>query len=243
MSVDDLYEIKSNPLQRNTRIHAISSNRSPFGHLSEPHQAHANIAIAECDNGTRYLLDGHTRRHLWKSGHLSPPDKLLVILYRVKNKAEACDLYLTFDNVKAVEHKTDQLYGAMRYHGATPPTNFLQNTGVNSCLNHLLFEDRVCVTSRALPMSEIVKPWVRTLQLIGNTPEAFSHHASYPSWVMCAAMLTVCAHGKRSLSFWQAYQDDEGLKLKTSADGIYLSRRHLDHVKAKVAKGMRSARI
>lgn len=219
LTPEEWHKVKDNPIQRDTEAHATRASR-PGNHLAKMHETHRQLAMAELPNGVQYKLDGHSRSYLWNEHLLSPPpEKLVVTVYSVANRAEAINFYRTFDNAAATENKKDRLFGAFRVLKFSPHHGYLFNaSGVMAAIEYASFPVNRS-TMRKTPMDELVRPWLQTLKYFDAGD--FPNHFAFRSPVMLAALMTIRRDKNAALSFWQAYHDQAGSKSKTNCDGIY----------------------
>lgn len=225
MTLEEFGKISDAPCQRNTLKHSTTASR-PGGHLATYNPVHRMVSIAEADNGKRWVLDGHSRRFLWKSGSLEHPptnEKLIVTVIPVKNKAEAISMYHTYDNRAATESNTDLIFGALNYYNVTLHHGFLfQNVGLMSAIEFTIFPPKF-VDLKNISTIQRMKPWVKTIEVMDQTGD-FPNHRLFRSPILLAALLTFRKHGNTATSFWQGYSDDIGRKSEKSCDGIFACR-------------------
>jgi hypothetical protein len=206
-------KIKPNPQQRDTEKHARKAIKS---HLKEFSATHARVAMAELPNGARYKLDGHTRDWLWQTDALEPPKTLFCDVYYVKNALAAMELYEHFDNTQAVETAGDKISGAFRYFNI-PKESALWNLGGTTTSLKTLYTNRQSGMAK-IDIKLCVEPFVKDLAFIDSANYA---HINFPAPVFTALLMTVHKDGNSALSFWDAYNHDEGKKNKKSMDAVY----------------------
>lgn len=230
MTLEEFYKIDECNIQRDTIQHALAASQRRGGHLREASPTQANVSIARWGKNKSCLLDGHSRRYLWKEGLLEKPAKLFVNIYNVKDQAEADILYATFDNIGAVEKATDRLYGSFRSYGFSPRTSLFKNSGTVSAMKQLAFPNKYA-DIKMLTGPELVAPWIDTFKVIDESYETIRDAMIIPSWVMTAVMLTVRRDGPYAMSFWEAYNNNAGRKSEKSVDGIFAASYLYDWVK------------
>ena len=213
MTVDAWIEINDNPRQRNTQFH---SKRAVKNHLSELSETHCRVAAAELPNGTQYKLDGHTRAYLWARDLLEKPKLLFCDLYKVKDIGEAIELYQHFDNQMAVETSGDKLAGALNLYGISQNSRMWTNGGATTALKAIYTNITVGISK--VDIADCVKPFAKALKLVESCG---FHHPHFPAPVLTALILTVHLNGTEALSFWTAYDKDEGKKTSKSMDSVY----------------------
>jgi len=86
------------------------------------------IAVAVYPSGKIVILNGNTRKEMWKLEENADirPEWVYLTYYHVKDDDEAKQLYLTFDSDKAVEKTTHKIQGAYRTNGMKFNTPKLQ---------------------------------------------------------------------------------------------------------------------
>lgn len=125
----DWIAVRANPIQRDTERHAAKAK-----HLKTFHPTHAVVHAAELPNGKLVKLDGHTRALLWQRKEVEAPVQLNVVVYPVKDMAEAEQLYQDFDSKDALETTRDKVSGAYNKHDFEPQSGLLQNGNIVSAL-------------------------------------------------------------------------------------------------------------
>lgn len=213
LSVQNWIEMKGNPQQRNTEFHAKKAIKN---HLKDFSETHARVAAAELPNGNRYKLDGHTRALLWEEGSLQSPKSLSCDIYMVDNIKQVTKLYEHFDNSMAVETSGDKVNGAFRLYGIPRTAKVWTSGGVTTALKAIYTN-----TSKGIARVDIklcIEPFVQSLKFIDN---AGYHHPNFPAPVMAALILSVHKDGNGALSFWDAYNLDEGRKTVKSMDAVF----------------------
>jgi len=213
MSVEQWIEMKGNPQQRNTEFHAKKAIKH---HLKEFSETHSRVACAELPNGTRYKLDGHTRALLWQEGTLQQPRSLSCDVYIVENIKEATELYEHFDNSMAVETSGDKVNGAFRLFGIPRTAKVWTTGGVTTALKAIYTNSGKGIARVDIKMC--IEPFVQSLKFIDN---AAYTHSNFPAPVMAALILSVHKDGNGALSFWDAYNLDEGRKTVKSMDAVF----------------------
>lgn len=213
LSVEDWIKMKGNPQQRNTEFHAKKAIKN---HLKDFSETHARVAAAELPSGVRYKLDGHTRALLWEEGTLEAPRSLFCDIYMVENLKQATELYEHFDNNTAVETSGDKVNGAFRLYGIPRTARVWTSGGVTTAL-------KAIYTNVAKGISKVdiklcIEPFVQALKFIDN---AGYHHPNFPAPVMTSLILSVHKDGNGALSFWDAYNMDEGRKTVKSMDAVF----------------------
>lgn len=129
MLTKDWIEVQDNPIQRDTERHAAKAK-----HLRTPHITHSVVHAAELPNGKLVKLDGHTRALLWRRKEIEVPVQLQVVVYPVKNMAEAEQLYQDFDSSAALETTRDKVSGAYSKHHFNPHSALLQSGNIVQAL-------------------------------------------------------------------------------------------------------------
>ena len=212
---------RENPIQRDTAKRAAIYNKKS-GHLSELHPTMCRVSAAQLPNGKIFVLDGHTRRHLWAADKMQVPNELWCDMYEVPNEQAAMAYYLTFDNTMASETGGDRQSGAMKFLKFTPGHKAMFNsTGIQRAIDYLIFPNKRG-DIRHLSMVEKLKPWIPTFIQM-DMLESFYVSQRFPSPIIAAFMLSVRRDGNQALEFWQMYHDDAGMKHQKTFDGVFLA--------------------
>lgn len=221
MTPQEWANIPDNPRQRNTERHLARAS-----HLLNSSPTHAHVIMAFCPSTNQFWkLDGHTRSLLWNKTPDLAPSQLFVTVYNVSNIEEAAHLYTHFDNSKAVETPADKVSGA--YHAlGWQPTSSLLTIGY---ISHSLaltegacrgqsYEIRIKQDEESSSIYTIVANWLPELKAIDTVNPSYKN---FNSQILCAALLSIRRRGPdKALPFWEAYIQDQGLKLENEMDGI-----------------------
>lgn len=213
MTVDAWIEVNDNPQQRNTEFHAKKAMKN---HLADFSDTQCTVAAAELPSGVKYKLDGHTRALLWEQGLLDRPKVLFCDLYECKTIKEVVELYEHFDNSFAVDTASDKLSGAFKLFGIPKESKIWALGGCTTALK-AIYTNQGKGISR-VDIKTCIEPFIQTMKFIDN---AGYTHFNFPSPVLAAMILSVHKDGNTALSFWDAYNSDEGRKTTKSMDAIY----------------------
>jgi len=213
IKVDDWFEMNDNPRQRDTKTHAKKALRL---HLKEYSETHASVAAAELPDGTRYILDGHTRSFLWQSGDLIAPKMLYCDLYIVQSIKQVISLYDCFDNSSAAETATDRLSGALKLNGVNLKSKLVKAGGMTNALKTVYSLKKRGL--RGIDVCEPVKLFKKALNVIDK---GMFMHTNFPSPVLAAMLLTAHRDGAKVLPFWKDYNEDQGKKTPKKFDAVY----------------------
>lgn len=232
LSQKEFQTIPPNPIQRDTIRHARLSIK-PYGHLANASPTHAKVSIAEFPSGKRVVLDGHSRRYLWRENLLDAPDKLSVDVYPINKMDEARVLYLQFDSSQATESGQDKLFGSLKFlgDGWEPDHKFFRSAGLISSCKYLVFPKRWEHVKR-LSMTDLLKPHMPALKVMDRSMDVIRNPARFPSYMTCAFLLATTAHGSAALPFFEAYYLGEGIKVKDKADGVFMAEERYQQIKA-----------
>lgn len=203
MDVNEFLNIQSNPIQRDTKIHAQKALKF---HLSSASITQEKVAIAR--NGkSQWKLDGHTRAYLWEKGLLEAPNTVSCDIYPVENVGEAIQLYKEFDNTDAAETIADKTTGALNYMGITNYNKFFsRNTGLVSAIQNINL-----ALKKYEPRQDIVQmllPWKKELQMLINqhwTSNTSQGLPGVPSCIISCFLVTTRMYKNDSLGFWDGY--------------------------------------
>ena len=216
LKIEEWSEIKDNPRQRDTVIHAKKSLRL---HLSEYSETQSRVAAAELPCGTRYKLDGHTRSYLWDREELKTPKVLYCDLYLVQSIEQVNSLYNCFDNQSAAETAQDRLASAFNLHKVNHTSRIFRSGGTTTALKCLYSIRRTGFVR--LDVADPVLIFKKSLNLIDKCN--FSHF-NFPSPVIAAMILSVHKDGQAAIPFWQDYDIDAGKKTPKKFDAVFALR-------------------
>lgn len=209
MSPDDFIKIPSNPIQRDTKLHA---DKAVKFHLACKAVTHAKVSIAVCKK-RKWKLDGHTRALLWKNGQLKCPYILSVDVYYVSNKEEAIELYRHFDNARAAESTADKVSGAFRFMSIANYNKFaVRSAGLINAIQAINQAYKIYE-----PYSDVLAlmlPWKKEIKIFVNqhwTSNSSHGKPGVPSAITLAFLVTVRMYGAESLGFWDSYYNDSAL--------------------------------
>lgn len=215
MDVDDWIMVPDNPRQRNTEAHA---NKAKRNHLKELSITHLDVEMAELKNGKqRWKVDGHTRAWLWKHELLEHPNiKLRVKVFLIDTKDDAIELYAHTDNPMAVETAQDQFWGACNLAGLKLQKNFWKTGGGTSAIK-VLYAGRPS-NLRTIDIIPAVPPFKEALTIIDGYQ---LDKKKFPAAILAAMICTIVRDGVPAMSFWLAYNNDEGVKTKREMCPIF----------------------
>lgn len=209
ITVKEWLDYKDCPIQRNTELHAKKARNK---HLKNDSATQKVVTAAIQPNGVRYKLYGHTRAYLWNDGSLKKPDKLFLNLYHVKSIDDIEELYKEFDSQSASETSVDRLHGSLHKYGFSPNSRLIKSGGITSALTIL-----VNPKSLRIDIYKEIEPWLKTLKLID---EMYFSSERFVSGVLAACIITTRIYGEEALSFWVAYNNDNGTKNENGRDGV-----------------------
>jgi len=131
MSIDKFIAIPAFPVQRNHEQRASKLEpllaKPMFGHNEVDvivYRGETTLSPAPFKKDQEYVLNGHTRQHVWKSRmsgnmlsktkHVPIPNTVVVNYYVFTDPQAAIDFYYSRDSLIAVEKKPDMVTGALR---------------------------------------------------------------------------------------------------------------------------------
>ncbi len=230
MMAKDWQTVQSNPIQRDTERHAAKAV-----HLRTFHPTHAVVHAAELPSGKLVKLDGHTRALLWQRKEVEAPLQLNVVVYPVKDMAEAEQLYQDFDSTNALETTRDKVSGAYNKHNFEPQSPLLQFGNIVQGLRMaygVLLGGSVKAAmaggagSRISPrQKEVAK--ANIYQMINewsyelHTLDGFGlRQGQITSGMIAAFVISARKYGHEVTPFWQGVFANEGSKEGGQMDGI-----------------------
>jgi len=217
MATTKFMKIRDNPIQRDTELHAKKAKKR---HLKTYHERHRVVAIAKL-GGDTYLLDGHTRIFLWKSGDLKMPETVIVDVYKVDSMKEMLKLYECFDNSFAAETKAEQIIGAINYLG-------FKNYSPNQVRNLAWMQATRCIDvalKRYNPNTRVIEkltPYKKEIGILLNQNWDVNYkqvRPGIPSCVVAAFLILIKLYNTDSLGFWDGYYSGKGRTLRSGMDG------------------------
>jgi hypothetical protein len=134
ISLDTLYNYDDHPTQRNTEYRAKGKSKKHLRKFKSIQGMMHVIELTESSTcpttkkvyqkGHRMMLDGHTRRHIWKNDmSVSKPSSVHITVHRVSNIKEAIDLYNCFDSMDAKETTQEKMWGIAKMLGFIGKSN------------------------------------------------------------------------------------------------------------------------
>jgi hypothetical protein len=152
MSIEDFFELRAVPMQRNTEAHA--QNKKVKESLSILKPEHLDIALAKLTKdihhgdvfyrkGSIMILNGNTRKYFWENG-LSDfiPQYVDITYYPIETIEEMKETYNSFDSTVALETNGHKIWGLLKSdHNFTPKSNKISSGKFTSALhfsNHAL---------------------------------------------------------------------------------------------------------
>lgn len=201
VTFEEFSTIPDNPIQRDTEARVKRASRK---HLKTASITHVNVATAVIRGGGEYVVDGHTRRHLWMNGTLEAPTHVSVTRYFVDTIDEVIALYKQYDNASAVETAKDRISGAMNGLGFKPKNHMLKRASILG-----LFYYIEGLHSTQVNIYTDVEKYLPYLKVIDDADIA---PIRFPAGIFTALMLTVIVDGEAAFEFWHKYANDEGTK-------------------------------
>ena len=123
MSIEDFFELRAVPMQRNTEAHA--QNRKVKESLSILKPEHLDIALAKLTKDIHHgdvfyrkdsimILNGNTRKYFWENG-LSDfiPQYVDITYYPIETIEEMKETYNSFDSTVALETNGHKIWGLL----------------------------------------------------------------------------------------------------------------------------------
>jgi len=126
LSKKEFDKLESAPVQRNHQKRAKKKDVREKLRILKPQHCQIVTATLTEDSydpvngkwyakGTKFLIDGHTRREFWNNGYSDyVPESLSETNYPLSSIAEVRELYYSYDSSTSVEKSTDLAYGACR---------------------------------------------------------------------------------------------------------------------------------
>lgn len=210
LTVAEFHAFPPHPRQRDTERHLAEAIKK---HLSKPSPTHKRVAIAIFD-GTTYKVDAHTRDLAWERGLLPKPEYLRADVFHCETFDQLLTLYGHFDNKAAVETVPDMLSGGLRQYGVE----------LNSpALKAAKFASAMQAASRAFGDGETtdvyqnVAEFAPELQLLDTIDPQTN---VFRVGVIGGALLCLRKFGAAALPFFEAYNENEGVKSATECDAV-----------------------
>lgn len=215
LSVEEWIDIPSNPIQRDTELHARKAKR---GHLSKYSETQKRVSAAVTDNGDFYKLDGHTRALLWERGELPRPKEIFVDLYYVRTVDDVIELYRHFDNQTASETAQDRLSGALSYFNISGDHRPFLQVGGTTALNV------ITTNYKSLSTLEKVEMWQNEIQ---EFTKMDINQSRFRAGILGAFLATMAgrASGKKNgyervKEFWERHNQNCGDRVQGRDDGV-----------------------
>lgn len=208
VAVDTFIGYEDNPKQRDTERHAVVAKRF---HLKDSSPAQARVAAATY-NGHTFKVDGHTRALLWSRNELTRPNAVNVDLYECQSLTQLLDLYDTFDNKRAAENPADRLSGALRLAGMDVHSPYFKSYGFSSIFTVL--SGRWFTGLDMVPYLNAYRNEIMMLDALHINKRIFK------GGVVAGAILLLAKYGERILPFFDALNNNRGVKVDGECDGV-----------------------
>lgn len=182
--------------QRNHKARIqLERHRSRFLRVKLPHL----VVFAVCfPDGKTWKIDGHTRTEAWQTEGFPAPEDVLVVIYSVKDRAEAREIYDLIDGRDSVKNGSDGIYSALREAGFSPISPLIASCEYNSPLNAVYGN-----AHKHFPKHEQVKRALPALRLFDSI---FPEKEKFRMPCFTAALMSIELDGAAALPFWDAYQ-------------------------------------
>lgn len=174
--------VPGNPRQRDTEARVQKAK-----HLLTPVEDHRVVKMAVLPDGSRVKIDGHTRALFWQLHPERAPRSVLVVVFYVKDAAEALLLYDACDSQAALETATDKVFGAFRETEFKPVSGFMQMGRIAAALR-FAYQVETHQPPREQSVHQLVRHWLPELQYLdglGLNPAYFN------TAVLAAALITL----------------------------------------------------
>lgn len=237
LMVDDWIAVEDNPIQRDTEKHAAKARHL---HVFKP--THSVVHAAELPSGKLIKLDGHTRALMWRRKEIPAPTQVVVVVYPVKDRSEAEQLYKDFDSKDALETTRHKVEGAYNKHNFDPQSALLQTgnivQGLRMAYGVLLGGSvKTAAAGGAAERGPLGKDRRSEKQVATSSVEVYSliNEFSYElhaldgfglrqgqitSGVIGAFVVSFRKHGHKVTPFWTGVFGDGGSRTKGQMDGI-----------------------
>lgn len=207
--------IPDNPIQRDTERHA---KKAMNAHLRFELLTQICVHMARLPNGEEYKVDGHTRSYLWGKGLLSAPDRLLVIVWPVRDMEEMKSFYRSFDEQSAAETVRDKLSGLIKPMGVTFKS---------SLLNELHFKSALVIAqtflyganaAKNMDVEKLVEAWLPELKLLDK---AAAPRRPFSTGTIAGALLCLARDEEDALPFWEKFATSKGVLTDDGHDAVF----------------------
>jgi len=221
MSIDEWNDLPEHPNQRDTEKHARYST-----HLNVFDPTHRRVTAATGPDGKMYVVDGHTRRWMWKQGftkNLPVPLSLDVDLYSCPTRDALAQLYYRFDSRQAVETPQDIVFGTTKALGLDFKSSVMRSGRYGNALvvSYEYTHGRMFDKRNPDVIKDCVLYFKDELVLLDATSPVT---ADMPAAFMAAALLTLAYSPVHAKEFWTKYNRDEGRKIGRECDAVHAAR-------------------
>lgn len=238
--VDELERFLDNPHQRYTPGRAGSASA---GHLAILEAPHLEVNVAQClEDQKEYMLDGHTRRHVWlnnlQDDPTQRPDTVNLIIWEADTLDDVVALYQMCDAREAVKTTGDEVYGSMRELHISPVSQMLiSGSWLGPALRTIaeLGDGRVGTRPKKgfdlMGALESFQDEILDLDSLrlGDKVEYTSdtgekvvlRHPRFTNAQATAALFIISRDGKDALPFLEAVRDRRGTKYSQTMDPVY----------------------
>lgn len=238
--VEELERFRDNPHQRYTPGRAGSASA---GHLAVLEAPHLEINVVLCkEDQHEYMLDGHTRRHVWlnklQDDPTQRPDRINLITWEADTIDDVVALYQMCDAREAVKSVGDEVYGSMReLHMSPVSQQLIKGSWLNTALRTIaeLSDGRVGVRSKkGFDFMGALESFRTEISLLddlrfGDKVEVQNdagesvviRHPKLTSSQATAALFILARDKEAALPFLEAVRDRQGSKYAQTMDPVY----------------------
>jgi hypothetical protein len=187
MKVTEFAAITNHHRQRNTVKHAERlakkiAEEGDKGRLDE-------VAVAIYPDNTLEKLNGHSRLYAQEHFNLALPELLTVIWYKVEDKADSYNLYLTFDNRFVAKDTTDLVFGTTAHANFTAVSkDFKDGCGVYAI--RLAYGYRK--HTRNFNIEEATEYFLPAIRVLDDILKGTKRHRS---WLIATMLLIAIRYG------------------------------------------------
>lgn len=212
MSVADWIKVQDNIYQRDTERHAQKAQ-----HLLVPLAVHAHVWAARLPGGSLIKLDGHTRALLWSRNIIPHPKHIEVHIIDVETKAEAGELYKTFDSKDALETTADKVSGALRGLKFTPESPLISSGAFSSALRVCREVIRGFSKEQGRDIYAQIDEFAAEILAVD---ELGLRKGQVTTGVVAAIMLSFRKYGDKIMPFWRSVIANTGTKSGGRMDAV-----------------------
>lgn len=220
IAIEQFLLIPSYRGQRNTERHASRV----VNHLKEaPMETLLSVALIEFPGGRREIVDGNSRRNLWREDRLKKPHNVHATIFHIQSAEDAQPIYQSFNNPSSVKGARDEAVNAMRFHGWEPQSSHCRDATLKSPIMYAEGNRQGLAGALKGAVFEPMLEWLPELRTFDRILANGVDRGRTSTPIVAACLLSLRRHGDRVIPFWKEWfgEKPEGETINGPMNKLY----------------------